>query len=58
MSDKIKIELTEEEHEFVTSILMMHHIGLILEVKNRKLLSRIAKDFSLRDIKNKALKNR
>jgi hypothetical protein len=53
--EKITIELTEEEHGLITGVLMMHHTGLILQVKN-PLIHKIARDFSLRDVRNRLKK--
>lgn len=50
MNDLIKIELTKEEHSLITGILMMHHLGMVLEVKN-PLIHNLAQRFSLRDIR-------
>ncbi len=49
----IEIKLTKEEHKLVTAILMMPHIGMVMPIHedNRPLLSKVAQDFSLRDIR-------
>ncbi len=49
---KVKVELTQEEHTLITAVLMMHHTGIIVEVKN-ELIHKVAKDFSLRDFKQR-----
>jgi len=48
--EKINIKLTQDEHTLITGILMMHHTGIILKVKN-PLMHKMAQEFSLRDIR-------
>lgn len=52
-NEKIKIEMTKQEHMMVSAILLMHHTGFVVEIHKdkRPLLNKIAQDFSLRNMR-------
>ena len=53
MEKKITIELTKEEHDMITALLMMHYTGLVVSVHEtrRPLLSELAQKFSLENMR-------
>ena len=48
--EEIELKITREEHQLITAILMMHHTGFIIPVKN-EMIHKVAKDWMLRDIR-------
>lgn len=53
--NKIKIEVTPEEHNMITALLMMHYTGLIVPVHadHRPLLAELAQRISMENIRHR-----